>query len=164
MPPTLTIVWHSRTGGALALAQAAASAASEVDGVVVRLLAAVETSADDLLDASALIFAAPENLGALSGEMKALLDRCYYPLLGKIEGRSYAALIAAGSAGQGALAQLERIVSGWRLRPITAPLIANFAAQTPAAILAAKIADRVMLTRAAEIGATLANGLALGIY
>ena len=48
--------------------------------------------------------------------MKEMFDRCYYPLLGRIEGRPYATLIAAGSDGRGAQAQIDRIVTGWRLR------------------------------------------------
>ena len=45
--------------------------------------------------ADGYLFAAPENLAALSGQMKEFFDRCYYPVLGKIEGRPYGTLIAA---------------------------------------------------------------------
>ncbi len=34
----------------------------------------------------------------MSGEMKEMFDRCYYPVLGRIEGRPYATVIAAGAA------------------------------------------------------------------
>ena len=42
-------------------------------------------------------------------------------------------LIAAGSDGKGAQAQIDRIVTGWRLRRVAEPLIVNLAAQTPEA-------------------------------
>lgn len=93
----LVIVWHSRTGAARAMAEAAlAGAAGRA-----RLLAADDVTSDDLLATSAYLFACPENLGTMSGAMKEMFDRCYYPLLGRIEGRAYASLIAAGSDGAG---------------------------------------------------------------
>lgn len=156
----LAIVWHSRTGAARAMAEAAlAGAAGRA-----RLLAADDVTSDDLLAASAYLFACPENLGTMSGAMKEMFDRCYYPLLGRIEGRAYASLIAAGSDGAGAQAQLDRIVTGWRLRRVADPLIVNLDAQTPEAIMAAKHVPSAQLARCSELGAALAEGVALGIY
>jgi NAD(P)H-dependent FMN reductase len=156
----LAIVWHSRTGAAQAMARAAHEAA----GSGARLLAAEAASAQDLLDASGYIFVCPENLGGLSGAMKELLDRCYYPLLGRIEGRPYATMIAAGSDGSGAQTQLDRIVTGWRLKRVAEPLVVNLAAQTPEAILAPKVVASAELARCAELGAAMAQGIALGVF
>ncbi len=156
----LAIVWHSRTGAARAMAEAALAGA---DGRA-RLLAAEQVSPDDLLTASAYLFACPENLGSMSGAMKEMFDRCYYPLLGRIEGRAYASLIAAGSDGHGAQAQLDRIVTGWRLQRVADPLIVNLAAQTPEAILAPKYVPADQLALCNELGAALAEGVSLGIY
>ena len=78
---TLFIVWHSRTGGARPMAQAAARAAATEPEIIVRLQAATDTVPEDLLAADGLIFVAPENLASLSGPMKDLLDRCFYPCL-----------------------------------------------------------------------------------
>jgi len=47
-------------------------------------------------------------------------------------------MIAAGSDGSGAQAQIDRIVTGWRLRRVAEPLIAVTGAQTREAILAPK--------------------------
>lgn len=142
------------------MAQAALAGAGEG----ARLLRAGEAGPDDLLAAAGYLFVCPENLGALTGEMKELLDRCYYPLLGQIEGRPYATAIAAGSDGSGAQAQLDRIVTGWRLRRVASPLIVNFAAQTPEAILAPKVLDEADHGRCMELGAALAEGLRLGVF
>lgn len=160
MPVMLLIVWHSRTGAARKLAEAAHQAAAGRS----RLLAAEAAMPEDLLAASGYLFACPENLGTMSGAMKEFFDRSYYPLLGRIEGRAYASIIAAGSDGRGAQAQLDRIVTGWRLRRVAEPLIVNLAAQTPQAIQAPKQPDAAALAAAADLGAALAEGLAAGIF
>ena len=82
-----------------------------------------ETQAEDLLKASAYLFAAPENLAALSGEMKEFFDRTYYPVLGKLEGRPYAQMVCAGSDGENAVRQTARIAKGWRLKEVQDALI-----------------------------------------
>jgi multimeric flavodoxin WrbA len=113
---------------------------------------------------SGYLFVCPENLGAMSGMMKEFFDRCYYPLLGRIEGRPYATAIAAGSDGRGATAQIDRIVTGWRLRRVAEPLIVNLAAQTPEAILAPKHVPAAELSRCRDLGAALDEGLRLGVF
>lgn len=160
--PRLLIVWHSRTGGSAAMANAAAQGAAE-DAEVTQL-PAHEATPETMLAHNAYLFAAPENLAGLSGAMKEFLDRCYYPLLGAIEGRAYAAMICAGSDGEGAARQLARIALGWRLRPIAEPLIVNTAAQTMDAILAPKTLSPADLERCRTLGATLAAGLAIGMF
>lgn len=156
----LMIVWHSRTGASQALAEAAKSAA----GKLARLIAAEAAGPSDLLAARGYLFVCPENLGSMSGAMKELFDRCYYPLLGRIEGRPYASIIAAGSDGHGAQAQLDRIVTGWRLRRVAEPLIANMGAQSAEEIMAPKTVGPVILAQAHELGGAMAQGLELGIF
>ncbi|MFO1256187.1 MAG: NAD(P)H-dependent oxidoreductase [Sphingomonadaceae bacterium] len=129
-----------------------------------RIVAAVDAAPADLLAASGYLFACPENLGTMSGPMKDLFDRCYYPLLGRIEGRPYATMIAAGSDGQGAQAQLDRIVTGWRLRRVAEPLIARLDAQSPEAILANKVVPDQILARCSDLGAAMAEAIAQGIF
>ena len=154
------IVWHSRTGAARALAEAAHGAT----GGRSILLPAEQAAPADLLDMAGYLFVCPENLGTMSGAMKEMFDRCYYPLLGQVEGRAYASLIAAGSDGHGAQAQLDRIVTGWRLRRVAEPLIALLGAQTPEAILAEKTVPAEILAAARDLGAGLAAGLEQGIF
>lgn len=128
------------------------------------LLAAADATPDKLLAAAAYLFVCPENLGSMSGAMKEMFDRSYYPLLGRVEGRPYATAIAAGSDGQGAQAQIDRIVTGWRLRRVADPLIVNLGAQAPEAILAAKTVAPADLERCHELGAAVGEGLRLGIF
>ncbi|MDO5691831.1 MAG: NAD(P)H-dependent oxidoreductase [Pseudomonadota bacterium] len=161
---TLLIVYHSMTGGTEQLTRAVAQGASAEPGVRVRLLTAPQTGPDDVLAADAYLFACPENLAAIAGLMKDFFDRCYYPALERIEGRPYAALICAGSDGGNAARQIERIATGWRLKPAAPPLIVRTHAQTPEAILAPKRIPPEDLQRAGELGAALAAGVAMGVF
>ena len=161
---TLLIVFHSRTGGAAQMAQAAANGARETGGVNVRLLEAEAAHPDDVLTAEGYIFCTPENLAALSGAMKEFFDRNYYPALDRINGRPFAAMICAGSDGQGALRQITRITTGWRLKQIAEPIIALTHAQTPDTIQAPKTIAAVDLQRCTELGAAMASGLELGVF
>ena len=161
---TLLIVFHSRTGGTRQMAEAACNGAGLEPGVQVRLMTAADTQGTDVLAADGYIFATPENLAALAGEMKEFFDRTYYEVLERINGRPYAMLICAGSDGENAARQITRIATGWRLRAIADPLIVCTHAQTPEAILAPKVIGPDDLSRCHDIGATLAMGMASGIF
>ena len=160
VPPTLLIVWHSRTGGSEALARAAGEGAGDAG----RLVAADDASCDHLIAAGGYLFIGPENLAALSGAMKEMFDRCYYPCLGRLEGRPYATIICAGSDGENAQRQLDRIATGWRLRRVADPVIVNTDAQTRQAILAPKTIAPDRLAEARDLGAALAEGIGAGIF
>ena len=75
-----------------------------------RLIAAEAADPDELLAAGGFVFACPENLAAMSGEMKAFFDRAYYPALGRIEGRPCALMVCAGVARADALDTLREFV------------------------------------------------------
>jgi multimeric flavodoxin WrbA len=160
----LLIVYHSYTGGTRQMAQAAARGAAREPTVAVKLTIAAETDAESVLQADGYLFACPENLAAMSGQMKDFFDRTYYPVLDRIQGRPYATLVCAGSDGTNAARQIERIATGWRLRVIADPIIVCTHAQTPEAILRPKIIEPTELARCEELGATIAAGLDLGIF
>lgn len=158
----LLIVYHSRTGGSRQMAEAAlAAAAPEAE---TRLVQAEAAQPADLLAADGYIFCAPENLATLSGQMKEFFDRCYYPVLGQLNGRPYAQMICAGSDGEGAARQCARIAQGWRLKAVQEPLIVCTHAQTPEAILAQKVIPEDQLERCRELGQAMAAGLAMGAF
>lgn len=161
---TLLIVWHSRTGGAKQMAEAAATAAGADGDTRVWMVEAEYATAEDLLEADGYLFVCPENLASMSGEMKAFFDRCYYPVLDRVAGRPYAAMVCAGSDGHGTIRQIERIATGWRLKPVADPLLVITGAQTPEAISAPKTLHELDLSRCAELGAAFGAGLAMGIY
>lgn len=161
---TLLIVYHSMTGGTRQMAEAAQAGAAAEGSIAVRLLHAAQAGPDDVLAADGYLFATPENLAAISGQLKDFFDRCYYPALDRINGRPYACLICAGSDGQNAVRQVERIATGWRLKPIAEPIIVCTHAQTPEAILAPKQIGADELERCRALGEALATGLALGVF
>ena len=163
-PKTLLIVYHSMTGGTRQMAEAAQAGAAEEGGVAVRLMHATQAGPDDVLGADGYLFATPENLAAISGQLKDFFDRCYYPALDRINGRPYACLICAGSDGQNAVRQIERIATGWRLKPVAEPIIVCTHAQTPEAILAPKQIGADDLERCRVLGQAMAIGLALGVF
>ena len=161
---TLLIVHHSLTGGTRQMAEATAEGASVEGGIQVRLLQAVAAGVDEVLGADGFLFATPENLAAMSGQIKDFFDRTYYGALDRLNGRPYASLVCAGSDGSNAARQIERIATGWRLRAIAPPLIVCTHAQTPEAILAPKRIGQVDLARCRELGAAMAAGLAMGLF
>lgn len=160
----LLIVWHSRTGAARAMADAAARGAGAETGVETVMLAADAAGPDDLMAADGYLFACPENLAAMSGAMKEFFDRNYYAVLERLNGRPYGMLIAAGSDGTSAQRQMARIATGWRLKAIAEPIIICTHAQAPDTILAPKAVPETDLARCEELGAALAAGLALGVF
>lgn len=168
----LLIIWHSRTGASEAMARAAYEGAGQViqsdepsyRGIEIELIAADAVAPADILSATAYIFVCPENLASMSGVMKDMFDRCYYPVLGHTDGRAYATMIAAGSDGEGAERQIDRIATGWRLRRVTDSVIVNLQAQSPEEILAPKTLSITQFNKCSETGTAMAEGIALGIF
>lgn len=161
---SILIVYHSKTGGTQQMAEAAAKGAATEPGIGIDLTHAADAGPDNLLQASGYIFATPENLAMMSGVMKDFFDRTYYSVLDRIVGRPYATLVCAGSDGENAARQIHRIAAGWRLKAVAEPIVVCTHAQTADAILALKKIGEYDLKRCEELGATLAAGLALGIY
>ncbi|HET7202642.1 MAG TPA: NAD(P)H-dependent oxidoreductase [Steroidobacteraceae bacterium] len=163
---TLLVVYHTMTGGTRQMAEAAARGAESAagTGVQVRVLRAPEAQPADVIGADGYLFATPENLASMSGLMKDFFDRTYYAVLDRINGRPYAALICAGSDGQGAARQIERIALGWRLEPVAPATIVLTHAQTADRILQPKRIGADDLQRCEDIGATLGAGLEMGLF
>ncbi|MEZ5896464.1 MAG: NAD(P)H-dependent oxidoreductase [Parvularculaceae bacterium] len=160
----LLIIYDSRTGGARQMAAAAAEGGRGDGACDIVMKFAPDAGPDDLLSADGYVFAAPENLAAISGRMKDFFDRSYYPALGRIEGRPCALMVCAGSDGENAVRQMARIATGWRLRQAQAPILVCTHAQTPEQILAPKTICETDLARCRELGAAMAAGLALGVF
>lgn len=145
-------------------AEADADAEGEADAVDVRVLPAPLAGPADLLTASGYVFVCPENLAALSGPMKDFFDRCFYPVLHRLNGRPYQALVCAGSDGAGAAAQLERIATGWRLRRVADTLVCNVRAQTEESVYAPKHLAPQDRDRCRDAGMRIAVGISVGMF
>ena len=141
------------------MAQAARDGASDVEDVDVVWKRAQDAGVNDLLACSALLVATSENFGSLSGMTKDFFERVFYPCEHRVEGKPYSVIVCAGTDGSGAMFQTDRIATGLSLRKVLPGIVyrSGLTAQPqviPAGILAA----------CRELGATLAAGLAAGIY
>jgi multimeric flavodoxin WrbA len=158
----LLIVYHSKTGGSRQMAEAATAAAREEATTILKT--ADQAGPDDLLEADGYLFCTPENLAAIAGVMKDFYDRCYYEVLGRIEGRPYAQMVCAGSDGENAARQTARIAQGWRLKEVQPPLIICTHAQAAEKILAEKTISEEQLALCRELGAAMGAGLSMGMF
>jgi len=147
----LLVVYHSQSGRTAQLAAAVAEGARQEVGVSVRVLPASEAGAGDWLGSDLLVLGSPECAGYLSGGMKDFLDRCFYAVQERA-GMPYASFASAGNDGRNAIAQIDRILSGCRMKPVAEPVIVR-GEPDPAALQACR-----------ELGQGLAVGLGLGIF
>jgi multimeric flavodoxin WrbA len=160
----LHIIWHSRTGASAQIVQAILQLLTSDSLIEVRAFEAKFATAHTMLAADGLLFLAPENLGSLSGAMKEFFDQNYYACLDGCNGKAYASVIVAGSDGQGAERQLDRICVGLRLRRVVESLIVITHAQSAAQIAAPKKLSHEQIAPALTLAQTLAEGLKLGIF
>jgi multimeric flavodoxin WrbA len=159
----LLVVWCSTTGASEQIAREIERGARTTP-TGVRRLHASQAQAADLLQGDALAIVTPEHLASMAGEMKTFFDRTYYSLLGRLEGKPYALIVTAGSDGAPTTMQVQRILTGWRLREVAPSTIIHMKAQTPAAILAPKLLTREQKAQAFELGQALGFGLDAGVY
>ena len=131
-----------------AVKQGVAEAGEDVE---LRALPALQAGVDDLLWANGLLIGTPEHFGYMAGAIKDFFDRTFYPVQGRVEGLPFAIFVSAGNDGTGAVTSIERIATGYRWKPCAEPLI----------VKGDLGADD--LRRCAELGQTLAAGLALGV-
>ena len=148
---TLLIVYHSQSGASFELARAAREGALQEE-VAVNWRRAWDAGLADLTACDGLLLVAPENSGTLTGAMKDFLDRTYYPAQEQSVLLPYALVVSAGNDGRGAVAQAQRILSGYPMKPVAEPLVCR----------GEVTADHRQ--QSAEMGQALAAGLALGIY
>ena len=147
------LVVYPGTGGATdRLAAAALRGARDVEDIVCIEKLARDAVADDVLACDGLLLGTPEKFGYMAGLMKDFLERVFYACEGRLEGRPYAVFVSAGNDGTGAVASIDRIVTGLRLKRVHEPVIVK---GTP---------DSAALTRCEELGATLAAGIACGMF
>jgi multimeric flavodoxin WrbA len=155
----LLIVWHSQFGGTAQMATAARNAAVAIGDVEVLYRHAAEAGVPDLLACDALLVATSENFGSLAGATKDFFERVYYPCEQRVEGTPYSVVVCAGTDGTQAMMQTDRIAGGLRLRKVH-PGFVYRSGVTAQSVLIPPDA----LASCAEVGATLAAGLAAGVF
>ena len=160
--PRLLIVYHTQTGGTAALAEAAARGASGIAETLTIVKRAADAVAEDLLGADGLLLGTPENFGYMSGMLKDFFDRAYYPGADRLVARPYSVFVCAGNDGTGAMREVDRIVTGLWMKKVHPGVIARRVGGMAGS--SRGDLDPVDIALAHELGATLAAGLAYGVF
>jgi multimeric flavodoxin WrbA len=119
------IVYYTQHGGSLQLATAAETGAKSCVEVAVQTSLASHIKPSQLISCDGLIICSPEYFGAMAGQIKDLFDRCFYPCESQMQGKALAVMICAGNDGRGAAQGIERLTTGWRMKPVAPSLIAR---------------------------------------
>lgn len=83
---------------------------------------ALTASPVDVLEADAYVLGTPANLGSMAGALKHFFDTIYYPCLEATAGRPWGLYVHGNSDVDGAVRDVERIVTGLGWRPVAAPV------------------------------------------
>ncbi|MEC9395630.1 MAG: NAD(P)H-dependent oxidoreductase [Actinomycetota bacterium] len=157
--PELLVVFHSASGSTARLVEAAVDGARDPEiieatgmSVDVRMLGALEAGVEDVLAADGYLLGTPENFGYMSGALKDFFDRTYYPCLEHTRGRPYGLIVKAGDGGAAAVDAVAPLATGLEWRPVLEPVVAS-----------GDLCDD-HLAAARMLGATLAGGIAAGIW
>ena len=149
----LLIIAHAPSDNTKRMVQAVIKGANHPDitDVEVKFIAPLDTQADDIKSAQAIIIGTTENLGYVSGLIKDVFDRCYYDCLDFTQGLPFTFYIRAGHDGTGARRAIETITTGLRWKIAQEPLIfkGNF--------------DEEFIFQCEELGLTMAASLDAGI-
>lgn len=150
----LLIVAHAPSANTQRLVEAVLRGAGspDIDNVEARWIAPLDATADDVMQADAIILGTTENLGYMSGALKDFFDRCYYPVLEQKQGLPCALFVRAGHDGTGTRRAVETIVTGLRWNWAQDPLVLRGEWQEKF------VAD------AEELGLYMAAGLDSGIF
>ena len=108
---------------------------------------------------SALLVATSENFGSLSGMIKDFFERVFYPCEHAVEGKPYTVIVCAGNDGAGAMLHTDRIATGLSLRKVLPGIVWKSGVTAKPQLVPPEV-----LAQCRELGATLAAGLAAGIY
>jgi NAD(P)H-dependent FMN reductase len=149
----LLLIYHSRSGANQRLVDAVqAGVERDPSNVTLRIKTAFAADEADLLWANATIFVSPEHFGYMAGALKDFFERTFYPTENQVAGRSISIVIGTGLDGQGALASIRKICTGYRFKEVQPPII----------VVGPPTEDD--LTACETLGATFAAGLEAGIF
>lgn len=152
MKKKLLIVFHTQGVRTTELAQAVLRGAQTIEETDTSLKRAFDTDEHDLLAADGIVFCTPENFGYMCGALKDLFDRTFYKCEGKVDAKPYALVVCCGTDGSGTVFNVERICTGLKLKKVSDPVVA------------VKTTTPEHIARCEELGATLAAGIAYGMF
>ena len=122
--PRLLIVHHTPSPALHSLFEAVRSGATapEIEGVDVVARPALGATVTDVLEADGYLLGTTANLGYMSGALKHFFDTVYYPVLDATVGRPYALWVHGNNDTDGAVASVEKVVTGLRWTAVQPPL------------------------------------------
>jgi NAD(P)H-dependent FMN reductase len=149
--PTLLVIQHTTSPALHAMYDAVFSGATDdrIEGVEVVTRPALAATASDVLAADGYVLGTPANLGYMSGALKHFFDQIYYPCLEATTRRPYAVYVHGNNDTTGAVAAIEKIVTGLQWQR----------AQQPVVVIGAP--SKEDLEACWELGAAMAAGLLL---
>ncbi len=148
----ILVVYHSQGGTMKQMAESFTRGAAKETTVTVVLRRADKATVEDLLDCHGIGIGSPEYFGTMAGMIKDFFDRTYEDAGEKTVGLPYMLFVCAGNDGRGAIAQLERIIGGYKWQ---------------------KVQEHIRVVghpgpndheKLEELGHTLSAGVDLGIY
>ena len=148
----ILVIYHSQGGTMKLMASRLTKGAKKEGNVVVTLKKVVEANLDDLLNCSGIAIGSPEYFGTMAGMIKDFFDRTYEAAKEKTIGLPFIVFVCAGNDGRGAIAQIERIVAGYKWKKV----------QEHIRIVGPPTEQN--LADLEELGQTLAAGIDFGIF
>jgi multimeric flavodoxin WrbA len=94
----------------------------QIEGVEVVVRPALGATVVDVLEADGYLLGTPANLGYMSGALKHFFDTVYYPVLDATVRRPYGLYVHGNNDTGGAIAAVEKVVTGLRWQAVQTPL------------------------------------------
>ncbi len=149
---TILVIYHSQGGTMKLMAHRFAKGAAKEENVTVTLKKAEDANVDDLLNCNGIAIGSPEYFGTMAGMIKDFFDRTYEAAQEKTIGLPFVVFVCAGSDGRGAIAQIERIATGYKWKKVQEY------------IRVVSPPTEQDLVNLEELGQTLAAGVDFGIF
>ena len=120
---SLLIIAHTPSPNTVKMAEAILEGAQNdvIEGVEARLISPFDCDAEMVLQSDALILFTTENFGYMSGALKDLFERVYYPCLEdnkRNDAKPFATIIKAGLDGTGTEVSISKITRGLKWRQV----------------------------------------------
>lgn len=128
VPKSLLIVAHTPSPNTLAMATAILEGARNevIENVASHLVSPFDCDSNMVLASDCLILFTTENFAYMSGALKDLFERIYYPCLAdskRNDAKPFAVVIKAGLDGTGTEIAIRNITTGLKWRPAQKPMI-----------------------------------------
>jgi flavorubredoxin len=111
----VVIIYSSLSGNTEKMAEAVRDGAIS-EGATVSMKKAPDATADDVLEADAVIMGTPNFSSYMSGMMKDFFDRNLFGIRGKCDGKPYATFGSYGGGGEVAIEALNKMIDGLGLK------------------------------------------------